>query len=508
MISCGPEAPTARLLIVARLGQTPNGEFWPVIADEFRGEFGRAFQDAAVPIYDESGVGSARRVLLALKGFSDLSAERVIDADPILARLMRLASSPPDTRAETWLAELETAVGDGKLLRRCRAALKRETEPGPPSNGFSVDDILEGTPVKGPASRAVDAFVGAMRDAPKTKRVRAGSDISRVQAMVKTAVLEAVMKGLAAPELSRLEATWRALRWVMEGAPRKSGLRLEVLDAGPKEALRLLAQGSPPDGLEGPDVVAFADGVRDVETLSAIAEFGASRSVLCLANDPREPSNEHLVEIRKTDAARWLSLIRGEVVVREEEHEGCRRWLFAPGVWALLRMLAESYAKTGSFARIVGERGSVQSPGVCRVTLGSTDVSIPTREFTSASVQAGLAEEGIIALGSRRNSDRIVLSAEPTLSSAEDAVSLPAQIWAGRLVRFSTWAARELGGLRAGEFSRQFQQAAEVHLHPRIGGVRVMADVVRGSLVVRGEFSPGVTLVPMQLELSLPLRAR
>lgn len=516
---------TSQFLIVAAVSAAPTGACFRLTPDDFTSALRDALAGAVVRLDSTRGAGVPRTVVIGAQSLSDLSVAGVIRADETLRRLSEFAESPPDRALSTWLDKLRNITGSGELLEACAEALRDEmaprsaSAPGSPANGSLVDAIFDGATVQSQGSRAVDAFVGAIRKTASSEHVAPSSATAEVQRLVQDAVFASACEVLDDPALSRLEAAWRGLRWVSEACPPRSGLRLEIMDARAEDALRLLGARCEDDEFDGPDLIAFVDPVSDLAELGAIARFADRRLVPCLACEPCSEGPDARLEslaasgsardareaLRVDEAARWLSVAYGQVVLREERVGARTRTAFGSPVWAVLRALAESYEKTSSFARIVGERGRVRAPGVHQATIRGTDCAIPTRHFVSARAQSELASEGLVALGSPRNSDQVILSGAPTFSNAKDAVPLPAQIWTGRVVRFAKWAQLQIPpGASPGEVSTLFQRAAEVFLYPGIDGARVTASVTDPSIQIRAVFDPSVSLVPMELSFSLP----
>ncbi|MEZ4335022.1 MAG: hypothetical protein R3B82_00150 [Sandaracinaceae bacterium] len=130
-------------------------------------------------------------------------------------------------------------------------------------------------------------------------------------------------------------------------------------------------------------------------------------------------------------------------------------------------MFARSYA-SGGFAHIFGKTGSVSAPATHMIKEGRyADTAAPTEAFYAIAPADLLAKNGILGLGSAKNSDAIVLAKSPCVRGAKDAVPLPAQILTGRIVRFSTWVKAQLPeGCNSATANDIFMSAASVFLFP------------------------------------------
>jgi hypothetical protein len=200
------------------------------------------------------------------------------------------------------------------------------------------------------------------------------------------------------------------------------------------------------------------------------------------------------------------------VLVSEGAGPAKRASLGSP-VYALAAMLCASYRETGSFARLTGNPGSLKVPGTIDLGGKLEGTSVPTEAFLAINPQTALGRAGILALGSPRNSDKVVLVSMPTASGARDAAPLPAQILTGRIVRFATWVRSQLPpGAAPHEMAEIFRTAAEVFLFPGMEEVaRVKADIGEDDkgvkqLVITAKVAASHAGVPFDLAFALPLR--
>jgi type VI secretion system protein ImpC len=216
--------------------------------------------------------------------------------------------------------------------------------------------------------------------------------------------------------------------------------------------------------------------------------------------------------LRADEVSRWLCVAHNDAVLFEEGTGELSRIVLGSPVWALLTSIAASYRATGSFARIVGQDGQLRAPATTTIAIGrDAGTAIPTRHFASIRAQSDLEKHGVLALGSPRNSDRIALSSAPMVRASRDAVPLPAQMWAGRIARFTRWVKAQLPAGASSDDARQiFEQAAAVFLYPGTErSARVTAEIVEASgsrtLRVGARVHGSMALVPLDLELEMPM---
>ena len=533
----------ARFRVVAPVGRAPVGARWALTSDTFAQSFRDAFAGLEVQVADTLGAGSTRTITWSPRGLSDLTLSGVIRADATLSALAELVKSMPRTIDAGWLEKLIAIVGEGTLARECRELL----EPPPPPPGaepeVSTSVALSETGEKGEiealferaeaaakpvGASAVDAFVQAMRGAPgpsPSKSAASPDGARRVRDHLERAVFRVARAVLDDPTLARMESSWRALRWFVEQSPASSGGRLEIIDAPSERALELL-RAIPYDGdFEDPDLFAVVPPVADVETLRALAELAEERLAPCIVSrDPARDADQlldwlgsenaarELRALRAEEASRWLCIAHNEAVLFDEGAGELARTVLGSPVWALLASIAASYRATGSFARIVGQAGQLRAPATTTLSTGrDAGTALPTRHFTSIRAQSELEALGVLGLGSPRNSDRISLSSAPMVRGAADAVPLPAQIWAGRIARFTEWVRGQLPPDASSDTAREiFEQAASVFLYP--GAERsamLTAEIVesggRRALQVGARIHSSHALVPLDLEFAVPL---
>jgi len=529
--------------VVSAVGRTPSGERFLLSSESWAAGFRAAFLDLEVTLA-KGALGEAQTVRVAPHRLSDLSIAGVIRGDARLASLSQLAERATTAPASEWLRQLEQEMGRTALLDECRtlllgdaasAAIASAAPPTAPDSGAtasdSVDALFERTHDGAPkaSTNVLDSLVAAMRGRPATTTSshRAKPDVADAARRALLQHVDAVARAaLAQADVARMESGWRSLRWLLEHCPSMGGVVVEVVDAPASEAAALLAQLPREDDFEEPDLLAVADVVSATEALAALAQLGAARLAPVVAawgsasptdaverafNEACEPGQPY-ASLLEEERARWLCLTWNSIIVHDDASGLGARTVVGSPVWAVLASVATSFVATGAFARILGNAGSVRAAGTARVGGRDGDMAIPTARFVSIRAQAALAACRVVALGSGRNSDRIVISDAPTLRAARDAVPLPAQIVTGRVARFAEWVALQVPRDAGADDVRQiFEEAAAVFLFPGTTAGELTASLVLredGQRLARVRVgAPAAHAgVQLDLELVLPLR--
>jgi hypothetical protein len=303
------------------------------------------------------------------------------------------------------------------------------------------------------------------------------------------------------------------------------------VDSAPEDVGRLLQEAAELDAFERPDAVFAVDRLADVAGLQSLGELaetlhsplvtalpaelvpdGEGATLAKWIAEPGEIS-EAWAALRQDETSRWLSVTANRPVFASDGAGAHRRTVFGSPVFALAALIAYSYRETGTFGRVYGTTGSLKGPALWEVPSGrNAGTSLPVEVFASLESQGKLTTLGLVALGSGRNSDKIALSAAPTLRRSTDAVPLPAQILTGRVVRFAQWVRGQIPpGAGDDEISALFKQAAEVFLFPsaQMGSLDAKAVDIGGRKTVaigaqvRGDAASGVT--PFQIAFTLGL---
>lgn len=523
-----------RIRMAAAVSRAPAGARFVLSSDSWTERFKPAFAALSVEVTDRLGGAGKRRFELSPKVVSDLTLGGVIKGDATLTRLADHSKKSPN--ADQWLRDLEGIVGAGVLVDACRGVLSPETAPAAaapaaaPTEGDAVERMFEQAEVKKATSTAaIDSFVKAMRPAGSGPAVAPANASRAVRDLVERAVFDTAKDVLADPTLAKLESAWRAMKWIVEHCPASAGLAIEIIDVTPEKALDALKALPPDEDFEDPDLFVLADPVA--ADVAAVAEYAESQSAPCIvsidaARGALDP-DALLARLAVTDAAtvtdeardwhtrrvsestRWLTVVYDDVVVFQEGSGAFERSVFASPAFGLVAMLAASYTATGSFARIGGQSGQIRAPGTH--TIKGQDIAVPTRHFTSIRAQTDLAVNGVLAIGSPRNSEKITLAAAPTHRASRDAVPLPAQLWTGRIVRFARWVRGQLpAGSGSDEAREIFEQAGGVFLFPGTGkAAKVTAEIRetdgKRELLVGARMDGTLAMIPLDIEFALPV---
>lgn len=514
-------------LLLGSLSDAPSGRRFILDADGFAEAFAATATTATVDIGPALGAAGAHQISLGFAKLRNYSMKHALASIEVLGPLRALADSlggpsskrPSDDDAVAAVVKL---IGDGPLaveLRRVFAGEDDEptaaeadntdapADSAPAAGDALVDELLDNHDRRQVASKqAVDSFIAAIRG--KRANAPAGGPPTpanrRAREVIETAVFGAVSAVLNHPAVTEPEALWRGLNLVVKHAPRKSGMLVEVVDVAPsgiEAALRACLDDEP---MDRPDAFFCFDHIEDPERMQAIASvaedmhapvvigvgpglFGQSdpEAVITALRDAKPDASavfpDGWAELRADEVSRWLAVTTNDVVVASEGAGDARRTVLGSSVFALAAMIAASYHHTGGFARILGKDGALKAPGMHEVQTGrEAGEAVPTAAFLSIRAQSELADNGVIGLGSGRNTDMIALSGVPTVRGSKDAVPLPAQILTGRLVRFGRWVADQVpAGSTKAEVVKLFEEAATVFLFPGLStGAQLHAGVV------------------------------
>ena len=534
-----PEAGHVRWLVAGPFSVTPTGRTMRVD----RNGFAERFADAAAGLAETPDAPP-----LTIRKLSDLSLAGVLAADATLTELLQIAERL--RKDAIPFEELEAKLEDPELVATLRALLAPEdSDAGSPhgvgsngvgsngagSNGAGSGDPVEGlfakarAPEAGSAGGALDQFVRTIQTsrAPgKAKVRRQARDVVEQHVAKRAATL------LTTPVLQRFEAAWRGLRLLLDHCPAKAGIVVEVLDVSLDDLPSALSERlADPDWTETPDAVFVpfaASSIDGFETLAEKAEDALVPVVVDLqphhlgvddadalphslgAIEPGKLDAPVWMRLRQSESSRWLGAVTHDIVLRTEGVGAGARHVLGSGVWAVAAMLAASYAKVGGFGAIFGGKG-VTAPGSRLLEEGRhAGLSAPTASFYPIRAQQDLARHGLIAVGSPRNRDQLVLSAAPMVRASADAVPLPAQILTGRIVRFAQWVRDQLPeGLSSEDVARTFGEAAKVFLFPGFNELarldaKVEDETGDRSLRVSAQVHPLLAGIPFEIDFALP----
>ncbi|MFO7563259.1 MAG: type VI secretion system contractile sheath large subunit [Enhygromyxa sp.] len=537
-------------LLLGSLSREPSGRRFILDVESFAEAFKQAAVAARVDVGPALGAAAAHPVELRFEQLKQYSIKHVLAAVPVLGQLRKLADDlgGPSSRRpadEAAVARVVELIGDGPLATELRRVFNGEPEPAPApeaapapaSEPGLVDELLASHDQKQVDSKkAVDSFITAIRGKQASKPGAPATPAHRrARELIETAVFGAVAAILEDPAVIGPEALWRGLQLVVKHAPKKSSMLVEVVDVAPaglEDALRQCLDDEP---MNRPDAFFCFDRLEDPARLQELASLAEDmHAPICVGvgpglfgvDDPEElvtalrdakpdPSAalpEGWAELRTDEVSRWLCVVTNDVVVAAEGAGDARRTVLGSPIFALAAMIAASFHHTGGFARVLGKDGAIKAPGLREVSKGrEAGSAIPTAAFLSIRAQSELAENGIIGLGSGRNSDMVMLSAVPTVRGSKDSVPLPAQILTGRLVRFGRWVCDQVpAGSTKDEVVKLFKDAATVFLFPGLSaGAELHAGVVTegDTPMIRlvANVSPRLAGIPFEVGFDLPL---
>jgi type VI secretion system protein ImpC len=514
-----------RWVIAGRFSSAPSGELFRTSESEWVELLGRRCGAIHARVPDRIGSADFREVSLDVKSMRAFSVPGVIDSSPELKALRAMSDRPPPTRDQA-LAEIERIAGRGRLWDACSTAGRAATAPS-----TVLDDVLQVARThRKDAARAVDAFVAASRGAGTATPARSDPELEKVGAAVSECILATALDVLRSEAVAALEANWRGLRMLLERCGSEGGLRVDVLDVA-RDGIVAAARALPrSDEFDDPDALFAVDEIASLAVLRELSELASETTTPCIAAvSPRvlaaESTDElvHLTEqggpidpawdeLRASETSRWLCATLNGLILHAEQAGATQRIVSGSSAWAVATMLAASWKTQGSFAHVLGRRGAISGPAVWTPPGRVRSMAIPTESFLSIAPQKELARWGVLAVGSQRDSDRIVLGAAPMVSSARGAYPLPAQMLAGRIVRYARWVRNQVTpAMDAGTVSALYEQGAGVFLFPGLPPAAAMLKVVvsgdgpERKVHVKAAASPGHALVPFELELSLPL---
>jgi hypothetical protein len=524
-------------LIAGHFGLGGRGKTLDVTRADFNEILEKRKLKVEATIPDRVGTADTRKVTLEVSSLKDLTLKHVLSAVPELGALLAKAEQVSKLKDPT-VADLEAIVGPGKLLDSLRAAL----EPAPaPTGGAagaasgSADAIFEKAEVpQKSAKSAIDMFVrSASSSRPKAKPAA-----RQLRDMVEQAAYLAAGDVLRSPELGPIEVAWRGVRFLVSECPKEASIRVQLLETDPEHLLEDLAARERGDDIDEPDCIFVAHDFDSLSTLGELADFaeqelmpivvGASPSLFGCPSPQEIPDafealerarNEDLPEwatawdeLRMRESTRWLCAVVNRVVLHTEGAGEAKRTVFGTGVYGLAAMVAASYRASGGFARIFGKNGSLRAPASHTIERGSyKDTAAPTEAFFAIQPCETLSKNGLLGLGSARNSDTLTLVKAPMVRGATDAVPLPAQILTGRVVRFASWVKPQLPeGCDSKTANDIFMSAASVFLFPgqeQAAHVRASVTNIGGEahVVVKAAANPAIAAIPFEIAFPLPL---
>jgi hypothetical protein len=507
-----------------------------------RADFNEVLEKADISVeatVDDPVTGQARTVRLEVSSLKDLTLKHVLRAVPELGALAAKADALAKLKDPT-VDQLKEHVSEGPLLDAMKALVAPEEPSGAPGGGDGEvtgdpDAIFEKAEVAKPTAKsAIDMFVKSTSSAKKKAKPAA----RRLRDLVEEAVWGMAADVLRAPDVRAVEAAWRGLRFVVGECPKDAQMEVVVLETTPEHVLEDLGARDRADDIDEPDCIFVPHDYETTEGLEELADFAEQELIpvvvgasprLFGCEDPAEipeafeqlerARNDDVPEwiqrwdeLRLKEPTRWLCAVANRVALHGEGKGVAARTTFGSGVWGIAAMLASSYRNTGGFARIFGKAGSLRAPASHTIERGSSkDTAAPTEAFYPIAAMEQLAKNGVVGLGSSRNSDQLALTRASMVRGAKDAVPLPAQILTGRLVRFASWVKPQLPeGCDSKTANDIFESAASVFLFPgqeEAAHVKAATTNIEGEahVVVRAAANPAIASIPFEIAFPLPL---
>ena len=325
------------------------------------------------------------------------------------------------------------------------------------------------------------------------------------------------------------ESLWRGLKLLHEQCPREPGPRVSLVDVDLAGLAQVLTQLDELEAMDRPDAIFIAEPIRELAPLGPLAGQAAELMVplvvsvapealgcadlggLFALGDAPAGAGEAWSSLRADEDTRWLAAVVNPVALVSEGNGAARRVLFGAPALALAALLSASERDTAGLASLA-RPGAVRAPAVWEPSAGpDLGAQLPTERFAALRAQGRLGLLGMIALGSPRGGDSLVVAACPVVHAAADAGSLPAQILTGRIVRFSTWFRDQIAaGTAAHEVEVLFAQAAGVLLFPNLApeaaSLRVKVDDARAAIEVTATVHPAIAGLHLEIQFALPLR--
>lgn len=526
-------APGLRWLVVAPLAEPPSGRTLP-LADALD-QLGLV---ARVDLGPALGAAGPLPVDLAFPRLSAFNLAGVLTAAPLaaLAALSQRLAGPPSKcpSPPELLAAVATIAGEGRLHAELAALFAEPAAPAPNNNSTNnnsadlVAELLAGPTLAAPAATPrpaaiVEAFVRAGR--PQSPAPTRASALRAARDRLDLALAAAARAALDDPAVDAREALWRGLKLLHAQNPGKPDPKVSLLDsdlAGLGAVLDALADDEP---MERPDAIFLAAPITELADLPALVGQAAAILVpLVVSLAPTTLAHPDLLaladeaavlpaawtELRADDDSRWLAAAANPVALTSEAAGATRRVVFGAPALGLAALLSASHRDTGGLASLA-RPGVVRAPANWEPTTGPEQgTSIPTERFAALRTQARLAAHGLVTLGSPRGGDSLVVAACPTVHAGADAVSLPAQIFTGRIVRFAFWARDQVpAGSTAAELEALFAEAARVFLFPGLApeaaALRVSCDRARNDVTISAFVHPALAGARLEIQFALPL---
>ena len=542
--------PGLRWLVAAPISAAPGGRTLDLV--DVLDQLGFT---TTVDLGPALGAASALPTTLAFPRLRAFSLAAVLSAATPLAELQALSErlgGPPSKRPAPTelLATVARIAGEGPLHAALATLLgtsppeaaptspATSTSPGPASDAAAgaslVDDLLA------QATRAPEPAPSASRPAAIIEAIVRGSQPAKPAARdtgalraardhLDAALAAAARAALADPAVQARESLWRGLKLLHEQCPREPGPRVSLVDVDLAGLAQVLTQLDELEAMDRPDAIFIAEPIRELAPLGPLAGQAAELMVplvvsvapealgcadlggLFALGDAPAGAGEAWSSLRADEDTRWLAAVVNPVALVSEGNGAARRVLLGPPALALAALLSASERDTAGLASLA-RPGAVRAPAVWEPAAGpDLGAQLPTERFAALRAQGRLGLLGLVALGSPRGGDSLVVAACPVVHAAADAGSLPAQILTGRIVRFSTWFRDQIAaGTAAHEVEVLFAQAAGVLLFPNLApeaaSLRVKVDDARAAIEVTATVHPAIAGLHLEIQFALPLR--
>lgn len=524
-------------LVAGRFG-LKRGRTLTLTRADYNEALEKAKLEVKATIPDRIGTGETRTITLKIDSLKVLSLKHIVGALPDLTELLGKAEQVAKLK-DPSREDLAKIVGHGKLLDQLAAMLN----PAPaapasePASGDANKIFEKGAVQEKTAKSAIDAFIRGTSSSSRSQKSRPAA--RQLRDAIEAAAYGAAADVLRSPEIAEIEAAWRGLRYLVTECPKDSQMAVIALETDPEHLLEDLEARERGDAIEEPDAIFVPHDYASTDSLAALADFaeqelmpvvvGVSPSVFGVEDPAGVPGafdalekikqKEDLPawavtwdELRMRESTRWLCAVVNRLVVYTEGAGDAKRTAFASGVWGLAAMAAASYRASGGFARIFGKNGSLRAPASWTIERGADkDAASPTEAFYAIAPSELLAKNGVLGLGSARNSDTLTLVKAPMVRGAKDAVPLPAQILTGRVVRFATWVKSQLPeGCDSNTANDIFVSAASVFLFPgqeQAAHVKAATTNIGGEahVMVAAAANPAIAGIPFEIAFPLPL---
>ncbi len=527
-------------LVAGQFGLGARGKTLALNRADFNEVLEKAGLSVEATVRDPVGTADTITVTLEIDSLKKLTLKHVVSAVPALSELADKAGAVAKLKDPT-AESLKEIVGEGKLLdamvaliRPDEAIAATDASAAKATSG-DTDAIFEKAEVQEKTAKsAISAFVKATSSAKKKKKPAA----RQLRDLVEETVWGMAADLLSTPEVQAVETAWRGLRFLVTQCPKDAKMDVVLLETDPDHVLADLADRERADDIDEPECIFVPHDFDSTETLAALADLAEQELIPVVAGaapalfgcehpqgipdafDALERASNDEVpewatawdELRMRESTRWLSAVANRVALHGEGSGAAARTSFGSGVWGIATLLARSYKATGGFAQIFGKTGSVSAPATHTIKEGRyVDTATPTEAFFAIAPADLLAKNGVLGLGSAKNSDALVLAKSVCVRGAKDAVPLPAQILTGRIVRFATWVKPQLPeGCNSATANDLYTAAASVFLFPgqeEAAHVRAAVTNIEGEahVVIHSRANPRVASIPFEITFPLPL---